>query len=281
MNCAWKELLAVLPTRIRKDVDDLGKDSLRELRLRVGEKPLLITGKGTKFLTQVTTEEDVTFCINAASGYSPWAATTVAKGYLTAPGGHRIGLCGDAVVKNGQLETIRRVRSLCIRVARDFPGIGARLPIEKSLLVIGPPGWGKTTLLRDLIRCRSEKRIQTGVVDERGELFPVAAFPTGPCMDILTGCSKAEGIHILLRTMGPQCIAVDEITQPEDCDALVQAVGCGTTLLATAHAATVQDLRRRPVYRRLLDVKLFDAVISMQTDKSWRMERMDEWNTNG
>jgi stage III sporulation protein AA len=236
---------------------------------------MLITASGTKMLRQTVTEEDMKFCINAASGYSPWAAATVGKGYLTAAGGHRIGLCGEAVIKDGHLETIRRLRSLCIRVARDFPGIGRTIPVANSLLIIGPPGWGKTTLLRDLIRCRSEQGIQIGTVDERGELFPSDAFGAGPCTDILSGCSKAEGIPILLRTMGPQCIAVDEITQQEDCLALEQAVGCGTTLLATIHGGNVSDLRRRPVYRTLLDAKLFDAAIVMQADKSWRMERMN------
>jgi len=275
MQCAWKEFLAVLPTGMRQEVDRLGRDDLQELRLRVGEKPMLITGHGREALGKRTSEEDVTFCINAASGYSPWAAATVSKGYLTAPGGHRMGLCGEAVVKNGQLETIRRVSSLCIRVARDFPGITEGIPIRKSLLVIGPPGWGKTTLLRDLIRRHSEAGIQTGVVDERGELFPTGAFSAGPSTDILTGCSKAEGIRILLRTMGPQCIAVDEITQSEDCNALSQAAGCGTSLLATAHAASVRDFQNRKVYRPLLETGLFGTVIVMQPDKSWRMERMD------
>ena len=275
MQCAWKELLAVLPPRIRQDVDRLGQDGLQELRLRSGGNPILITVSGRETLKQTVSEEDLSFCINAASRYSPWAAATVSKGYLTAPGGHRIGLCGEAVVKNGQLETIRRVRSLCIRVARDFPGIAEGIPVEKSLLIIGPPGWGKTTLLRDLIRRRSEAGMQIGVVDERGELFPTDAFAAGPCTDILSGCSKADGIPILLRTMGPQCIAVDEITQPEDCDAMTQAAGCGTTLLATAHASTLVDLQKRKVYRPLLETWLFDTVIVMQPDKSWRLERME------
>lgn len=275
MQCAWKELLSVLPNRMRQDVDRLGRDSLQELRLRCGGPPMLITSRGVNTLDQIVTEEDLQFCINAASRYSPWTSSTVGKGFLTAAGGHRIGLCGEAVVREGKLENLRNVRSLCIRVARDFPGIARGIPEDTSVLVIGPPGWGKTTLLRDMIRIRSEAGIQTGVVDERGELFPTAAFPTGPCTDVLTGCAKADGILILLRTMGPQCIAVDEITQREDCLALVQAAGCGATLVATAHALTVKDLGRRPVYRQLMQTGLFDAVIVMQPDKSWRMERMD------
>ena len=275
MQCAWKELLSVLPAWMRQDMDRLGRDSLQELRLRRGENPMLITCMGTDTLRRTVTEEDLEFCINTASRYSPWTSSSVGRGYLTAAGGHRIGLCGEAVVRDGKLETLRNIRSLCIRVARDFPGIAKGIPSGSSLLVIGPPGWGKTTLLRDMIRRRSEEGLQTGVVDERGELFPADAFPAGPCTDVLTGCAKADGIHILLRTMGPQCIAVDEITQPEDCLALAQAAGCGTTLLATAHASTLQDLRRRPVYRPLLETGLFDAVIVMRPDKSWRAERMD------
>lgn len=274
MQCAWKELLSILPPGMRQEVDKLGRDSLQELRLRLEGHPILITDSGRESLKQTVSEDDLSFCINAACGYSPWAAATVSKGYIAVAGGHRIGICGEAVVKNGHLETMRKVRSLCIRVARDFPGIGEGIPQDQSLLIIGPPGLGKTTLLRDLIRSRSGAGIQTAVVDERGELFPPQAFAAGPCTDILTGCSKREGIPILLRTMGPQCIAVDEVTQPEDCDALTLAAGCGTTLLATVHGSSVRDLRNRKVSRPLLETRLFDTVIVMQPDKTWRMERI-------
>lgn len=274
MRCAWKELISVLPRWMREDVDTYGKDTLQELRLRINQPPELIRKQGSMVLSRSVTEEDLIFCINAASHYSPWAAASVSRGYLTAPGGHRIGLCGEAVCKDGQVETIRNVRSLCIRVARDFPEIGKDLPTAGSLLILGAPGWGKTTLLRDLIRTRSDRSVQMGVVDERGELFPGDAFPSGKCTDILTGCAKAEGIHMLLRTMGPQCIAVDEITQPEDCAALTQAAGCGVSLLATAHASKPEDLRRRIVYRPLLESGIFDRVVILRQDKSWYMERM-------
>ena len=274
MRCAWDALLAILPPWIRSEVDKLGKLKLQELRLCLNLSPQLVFAKERRELNRKVTMDDLNFCINTASRYSPWAANTMAQGYISALGGHRIGLCGEAVCKAGKVETVRSVRSLCIRVARDFPGIGDGLPVEESILILGPPGWGKTTLLRDMIRNRSNAGIQTGVVDERGELFPSDAFPTGRCTDILTGCSKAQGIYMLLRTMGPMCIAVDEITQPEDCEALIQASGCGVSLLATAHGISIQDLTQRPVYKPLLESRIFQKILLLQDDKTWRLERM-------
>lgn len=113
-----------------------------------------------------------------------------------------------------------------------------------------------------------------GVVDERGELFPAGIFPTGPCTDILTGCSKQQGIYMLLRTMGPGCIAVDEITLEEDCRTLIQAACCGVSLLATAHASGIADLKQRPVYKPLLESEIFDSALVLKQDKSWYTERI-------
>lgn len=274
MNCAWKELLAVIPRPFQSDVDKYGKETLQELRLRRDKQPQMVLNRESKFLPGKVLQDDINFCINAASKYSPWAAATIGKGYLTAPGGHRIGLCGEAVWRNGHMDGIRNVSSLCIRVARDFHGIGNNAPTDGSVLILGAPGWGKTTLLRDLIRLRSNRGIQVAVLDERGELFPENGFERGQCTDVLTGCSKVEGIHILLRTMGPSCIAVDEITQPEDCHALQQAVGCGVSLLATAHASSVADFKSRPVYRPLLNSGIFTWILVLRSDKTWHLERM-------
>jgi stage III sporulation protein AA len=113
-------------------------------------------------------------------------------------------------------------------------------------------------------------------VDERGEIFPVGdIFEPGLRTDVLTGCSKAQGVQMALRTMGPTCIAMDEITATEDCQALLRAAWCGVELLATAHASDVIDLRRRPVYRPLVQSGLFSQVIVLNRDKSWHMERME------
>ena len=144
-----------------------------------------------------------------------------------------------------------------------------------ALLILGPPGAGKTTLLRDIIRHRSNGGKIVSVVDERGELFPCGnLFDPGTRTDVLTGCSKAQGVDIALRTMSPKCIAVDEITAQEDCQALVSALWCGVDLLATAHAANCNDLQSRPIYRPLIQTGLFKQVIVLSRDKSWHLERM-------
>lgn len=273
MRCAWDALLRILPPPLRQEVDRLGRDSLQELRLRLGGRIQLVCAEGARYLDLTATDQDLSFLVNAASRYSPWAAATAAKGYITAPGGHRIGLCGEAVVKDGIVTGIRSVTSLCVRVARDFPGIAARAAgLSGNLLILGPPGSGKTTLLRDLIRQISQRET-VAVVDERGELFP-SGFDTGGRTDILTGCGKAQGVEMVLRTMGPACIAVDEITAKEDCTALTEAGWCGVRLLATAHAASRTDLEKRSVYRPLWEARLFHTALILGSDKSWHAERM-------
>lgn len=280
MRCAWQEYLKLLPVWLRIEVDDRCKDNLQELRLRTGQPPVLIMSNGSVVLGRTAVGEDLSYVINAASQYSPWAASTIGKGYITATGGHRIGICGDAVVQRGVVTGIRAPTSLCIRVARDFPGIAHDTnKFCGSILIVGPPCSGKTTLLRDLIRLRSNNSIGSiAVMDERGEIFPIingtSCYATGQNTDILTGCSKQQGIDMLLRTMGPRCIAVDEITEEGDCQALLNAGWSGVTLLATAHASSKSDLYTRPIYKPLVANRLFDTLLVLQPDKSWKAERL-------
>lgn len=279
MICAWQMLLNILPTSIRQEVDRLGRDKLQELRLRLDMPVELICVGSVIRLKQQVSSEMLQFVVNSACRYSPWTATTAADGYITAQGGHRIGLCGEAVLRDGKMVDMKRISSLCIRIARDFSGIGKNAPLCGSLLILGRPGSGKTTLLRDIIRIRSEAgQGSVAVVDERGELFPMvqgkSCFPPGNRTDILSGCPKAKGIDSLLRTMGPSVIAVDEITASEDCEGLLQALWCGVDLLATAHAGSVREFLKRPIYKPLVDSRVFDTALVMQADKSWREERI-------
>ena len=277
MRCAWNELLSILPPNLRREVDNQGRADLRELRLRVDAPPELVLAGGNRWLGCPVTREDLRQCVNNASRYSPWNAATLSQGYLTAPGGHRLGICGQAVMKDGQMTGVREITSICIRVARDIPGIAAKaVAIRGSLLILGAPGWGKTTLLRDLIRQLSDRGEHVAVADQRCELFPEGGcFPRGRCTDVLGGCPKPDALEALLRTMGPDCVAVDEITAPEDCDALVRAAFCGVRLLATAHAGSLADFRTRNVYKPLAEARVFSTALVLSRDKSYTLERMD------
>lgn len=274
MRCAWKELLGILPPGIRAEVDEIGKESLQELRLRINAPPELVLPDRKHRLDETVTREDIQFLVNTATRYSPWTAASASQGYITVPGGHRIGLCGEAVCKNGEVTGIRTVRSVCVRVARDFPGIGAAAAkLETSILILGPPGSGKTTLLRDLVRQISRKR-EVCVVDERSEIFP-DGFEQGQCLDVLTGAPRSQGIEMVLRTMGPEYIAVDEITSETDCRSLMEAAHCGIRLLATAHAGSLEDFSRRKAYRRLREESVFQTLLILGKDKHFTVERMD------
>lgn len=273
MKCAWKELLDILPPGFRQQVDVLGRETLQELRLRVGCAPLLVLQGGRKTLPGIVSGEQLKYVVNMACRYSPWTAESASRGYMTAKGGHRIGLCGEAVVKDGCVTAFGGIRSLNIRVARDFEGLARPLGgLQGNILLLGPPGSGKTTLLRDLIRQRAERET-VAVADERGELFP-DGVSVGAGVDILTGCGKPAAIEMLLKSMGPSTIAVDEITSAADCDALVQAGWCGVGLLATAHARDTADLLERRIYLPIVRSGLFDHAVVLKSDKSYKAERM-------
>lgn len=273
MICQWQPLLSILPPQIAAEVDRQDRNRIQELRLRLGRKVLLCFGNENTELNLPVSRTDIQYVINTASRYSPWAAATMAQGFLTAAGGHRIGICGEAVIQQGQLVGLKNPTALCIRVARDYPGIGREIShLNGSILLIGPPGSGKTTMLRDVMRQISQKET-VSVIDERGEILPDKLCPDVG-LDVLTGCSKPEGIGMVLRAMGPMCIGVDEITSEADCDALIRAGWCGVRLVATAHAADMKDLLRRPIYKKLCQSGLFDHLVVLRRDKSWTVERM-------
>ena len=273
MSCAWKDLLSILPERLKQDTDRLGREKLTEIRLRIGRPAEIVLMDKVCSIGGRVTLQELEHLVNIVTQYSPWAATTISQGYLSASGGHRIGMCGEVVMKDGHVSSIRSITSLCIRVARDIPGVASSAGmINSSMIVIGAPGWGKTTLLRDLARIVAKDRTVC-VIDDRGELFP-RDVRRGYRMDVLTGAPKEEGIQIALRCMGPEYIAVDEITAVEDARAVMQAYGSGVKLLATAHAGSVEDLKTRSVYRELITHRVFRTALVLRSDKSYTLERV-------
>lgn len=292
----YQQAAQVLPMRLRRIALSLPAGDwvwAEELRLRVGWPMTVILPGGERSLGGgPILPQELDQLVELASRASVHTVLDqIRRGYLTVEGGHRIGLCGSVVIRNGEIHTLRRLSSAAVRVARAIPGAAwpvlPQLTRQGSLtdtLILGPPGQGKTTLLRDLIRCVSEgDRLpprRVGVADERGELAAVwngqPQLELGRRTDVVEGCSKAQGLMMLLRSMNPQVLAVDEITEPEDIAALVSAAGCGVTLLATAHGWGRKDLSVRPLYRRLMEEHIFHRLVCIRTEQGVRRYEVEE-----
>ena len=247
-----------------------------ELRLRVGRTPgVVIAGREHPLSASIVIRATLDQIVGAASGHSSFAA--LGDGYLSLPGGHRLGFCGSAVVKDGHIAHFRQLSALNLRIAREVRGVADPIlcssPLKNTLLV-GPPGCGKTTVLRDLIRLCSERGHRVGVADERGEIAAVQdglpGFDLGPRTDVLTGGPRGEALELLLRVMSPTVLAMDEIVSEAEYLALHQAANHGVLLLATIHASSRQDLCSR--HQELGNI--FQNLAFIQRDHI-RMERWE------
>lgn len=268
---------AVLPMELRKALEKLDErwcGATEELRLRRGRSMTVTVGeRELETNSCAVTEGHLRMVLENASQASVHTVLEQVKnGFVTLRGGHRIGLCGTVVRRDGEITALRYLTSLSVRVARSAEGCAAPLlpklfenEILQNTLILAPPGAGKTTLLRDLVRMLSDGGLRVGVADERGEIAALwrgePQFDVGRHTDVMDGCPKAEGMSILLRGMNPQVLAVDEITDPLDTRAIIEAQGCGVTLLATAHGKNRTDLECRPVYRPLLENSVFSRVV--------------------
>jgi stage III sporulation protein AA len=267
---------------------------VEEVRLRA-DQPLGITGSmGEPFVTRAglpTTEAALALAVPAAdvratlermSGFSLYTLEEeLRQGFLTLPGGHRVGFAGHAVVREGRLHAMKWVASLDIRLA-TAAATNARSAVLPRLvdgeggihstLVVAPPRAGKTTLLRELVRLVSTGAPElavsgqaVGVVDERSELGGASeGVPTlslGPRTDLVDACPKAEGMFLLVRALGPRLIATDEIGRPEDANAIVEAATAGVRVLATAHARSLEELRARPSLRPLWRTRVIERFV--------------------
>lgn len=288
-----EEKAKLLPSSLRQLLIELGRERCRtmeELRLREGQA-LSYVAAGREWTpfeweSHIVTAREISWVLEAAGHGSIHAVLEQFKhGFLSVEGGHRIGICGSVAMKQGEMINFRSISSLSIRFCHEVLGIAEPiLPqlIEKgrlqNTLIFSPPGGGKTTLLRDLIRCVSDgvgmEPIRVGVADERGELCGLyqgkAQRNVGKRTDIMDGCPKAQALLMLLRGMNPQVLAADEITAPEDLQAAEEIAGCGVTLLATAHGAEPEDVHLRPIYRELLGREIFRRFVWIRIEKGIR-----------
>lgn len=276
----WTEIENILPAKFRPCFAGgrVDVDRLREIRFRMGQPVEVIGGKRRILGAGKVDRSDLKEMIAYISGYSLYAfEEEIAQGFMTIPGGHRVGVAGQVVVERGCVKNIRNISFVNVRISHEVIGCGknvmpyldegGRLP---DTLIISPPGCGKTTLLRDIARMlsgdagSSEGKTVT-VVDERSEIAGcyrgVPQNDVGCRTDVLDGCPKSEGMMMAVRSLSPEVIVVDEIGGKKDVQALEHVMNCGCRIIAAIHGENYQEVRNKPEVGRLLEQERFGRYI--------------------
>lgn len=282
-------VMRVLPQTLRNAMSQGIKEAtaLNEIRLRTG-MPVYVKYKAKEYMLStnglsdqsgvarlVFTENMMKETVEYISNYSLYALEEeVGHGFITILGGHRAGICGRAVIVDGRVKTLRNISSLNIRVAHEVYGCSSKVMsylFHKdsfvNTLIVSPPGAGKTTLLRDIVRTLSEKGYTVGIADERSEIAAmyqgVIQNKLGTRVDVLDGCPKSIGIEMLIRSMSPDIIAVDEIGTSSDVHALKLAAVSGCRVIASAHGAGIEDVKKNTALSELIEQGYFKRVVCL------------------
>lgn len=292
-----QEILNFFPLKISKKINENSHGqveeylmNLEEIRIRSHQPTILKYHNKEVILNEYINANDILemmqkICNNSIYSYQ----NQIKEGYITIPGGHRVGITGNCVVEDNKVINISYISSINFRLARQI--LGCSNPIlkyildieEKSIyntMIVSPPGAGKTTLLRDLIRNVSTgietanfKGLNVGVVDERGEIAAtyrgIPQNDLGIRTDVLDNVPKILGMKMLIRSMAPQVICADEIGKIGDSEIIKEAFCSGVKGIFTAHGANMQDIYNNPILKELLETNLIQRIILLDN----RMER--------
>lgn len=301
----WQRALAILPKNLEQRLLELDSgllEGLEELRIRTNQ-PLELCGRhgslfvhrirGTTTLAEegfIIRQHQIQEMVQTATQFSMYAMEEeLRRGYITVPGGHRLGLAGRIVLDDqGRVKSMRTISSLNVRVARAFPGVANPLrsflhqrPDGKPLsaLLLSGPGCGKTTMLRDVARQWSDNLLirrkvpaKVVIVDERSEIAGcvdgIPQFAVGVRTDVLDGCPKAQGMLMAIRSLSPDIVITDEIGRADDVNAVMEATHSGVCVIASAHAANLDEWRQRPHMDSLFQARAFSRYVLLSRRRS-------------
>ena len=290
-----QEFLNIFPDNMKVFWKGIAKEAefIEEVRIRINN-PVTVFIKGREYFlnpkgeiansikeAKLITMDEIESILNHICKSSVYAFLDELKeGYITVPGGHRVGLAGEVVVdENGQIVTIKYVTFMNIRISHEIQGAADDVISYlfekgelKNSLIISPPCCGKTTMLRDLVRQLSKgsylrRAYKVGVVDERNEIAGgfkgVPQNDLGPRTDVLSCLSKRKAMLMLIRSMSPEVLALDEIGGKEDIEAIRYAIKCGVKIIATLHASGREEVTQNPYMKELLCQGGFEKLIFM------------------
>lgn len=273
------EILKYFPMQVRepiiKNANYRLKD-IREIRIRVNKPIILKTFSNDIVIDNIKIDkETINKIFECICGNSVYAFTDeISNGFITIFGGHRVGIAGKPLYKDGKIYNIKDISSLNFRVARQIIGSGDKVinlikenGNFENTLIISPPGIGKTTILRDIVRQISNSGYEVSLIDERTEIAAcfngVPQNDVGQRTDVMDGVNKDDGIKMMVRAMRPDFIATDEIGTDDDADAIMYAINSGVKVIATAHGSKIQDLNRSEKLKKLIELGLFKKVVVM------------------
>ncbi len=292
----YNSILHIFPKEMRTFFEEAGRREafLNEIRLRAEKPVLVIEGDREWFLDKNggytdydmygkrLEKSELERIVQHVCNYSLYAfEEELRQGYITVAGGHRIGMVGQVVMEGeGKIRTIKNIRGINIRISHQIKGVAKPiLPYiykngkPRSVLIVSPPGCGKTTLLRDVVRCFSDGTdygagLTVGVVDERSEIagsyLGQPQNDVGIRTDVLDACPKITGMMMLLRAMSPKVIAIDELGSNEELETVRMVSSCGCKVVATMHGDCMEDLKRRKWLDLIMQEKLFEVMIFLE-----------------
>lgn len=290
-----KEFLKFLPMRVFFKIENI--DELEEVRIRIGKRVNLKYIDKDMFLNEIINKEDIEEILENICNSSVYSyQSEIVNGFITIEGGHRVGITGSCVVEKGKIINICNITSLNIRIAKQIKDVSRFLDkyiIKENLvlnsLIISPPGMGKTTILKDLIRRISNgegfKSLNVSVVDERLELSSsfggIAKIDLGEKTDVITNICKDQGMKMLIRSMAPEVIVVDEIGTKEDVEAIKYAVTSGVKGIFTAHGDSIDNILLNPILNELINTGLIERLIFLSKIEKGTLNKVYENTKEG